>query len=132
MPSFSAYPKLVSAKGQTCIDGEIFVTDASTGHTVPVIPSTYTAFRGVPVRSATGVWSVTMRDPAYRTILALVTPMVAAAAGVDVVMQLPTADSAGRQVINWTFCTVGTDTPADIGTSQAFQVTSIYSETSIA
>jgi hypothetical protein len=131
MPSFSGFVVLHCAKGASMIDGETFETDASTGHTVPVIPSTYTAFAGVPVRSTTGVWSVTMRDPAFRVILALVVPLVAAANGVDVIMQPCTLSATGQQIINWTFVTTGTKTPADIGTSEFFQVTSIYSETSI-
>jgi len=132
MPSFSGFVVVHSAKGATMIDGEIYQTDASTGHTVPVIPSTYSAFLGVPVRSATGVWSVTMRDPAFRVILCDVIPLQAVGSAVGVVMQAPTNDSTGRQVIHWTFCTIGTATPADIGTSQKFQVVSIYSETSVA
>lgn len=133
MPSFASYSHLYAAKGETLIDGEVYTTSGTgAAQKVAVIPSTYTAFRGVPVRSGTGVWSVTMKDPSYRTILSIVTPLTTAANAVGVVMQPTTLDSGGRLVINWTFCTIGTNTPADIAAAQKFQVTAIYSETSIA
>ena len=82
--------------------------------------------------SAVGVWSVTMRDPAFRVIDCHVTPLTVAAGAVGVVMQPPTNNSTGQLVLHWTFTTIGTDTAADIGVSKEFQVTVIYSETSVA
>lgn len=132
MPSFSGYVVVHTAKGSCVIDGEIFTTDSSNGHTVPTFPSSYSAFLGVPVRSATGVWSVTMKDPAYKSLFCHVEPLQALAApALRAVMQAPTTDSVGRQVLNWTFVAAGGNTATDIAASQQFQVTNIYSETSI-
>jgi hypothetical protein len=131
MPSFSAFEVLRTAKGACVFDGEFYTTDSSNGHTVPVIPSTYSAFKGVPVRSGTGVWSVTMRDPAFKVLLAEVKSFTTTGNAVSVIMQANTTDSVGRLVINWTFCTFGTTTPADITTSAVFNVFVAYSETSV-
>jgi hypothetical protein len=133
MPSFASYSHLYAAKGGVVIDGEVYTTSGTGAlQKVAVIPSSYTAFRAVPVRSGVGVWSVTMRDPAFRVLLAEVRPFTTTANTVGVVMQATTLDSGGRLVINWTFCTIGTATPVDIATAQKFGVTVVYSETSIA
>lgn len=130
-PAFAAFRLQFTAKGDVVTDGEIYTTDASTGHTVPVIPSTYTAFHTVPVRSATGVWSVTMKEQVYKVLFAYVVPITTVANTVDVSMQPTTTTSTGKLVVNWTFRTVGTTTPADIGVSEAFQVFVVYSNTSV-
>lgn len=134
MPTFSGYPKQDTAKGGVVSDGEVFVTDASNGHTVLLSSlSTYTAFKGVPVRSGTGVWSVTLKDPAYKVTFCSVKFQGVVGSAVDAIMQPVTANATtGQAVINWTFCTVGTATPADIGASLKFNVYVEYSETSIA
>jgi hypothetical protein len=132
MPNFSAFEVNFTAKGKCTSDGEIYTTDASNGHTVPVIPSTYTAFLGVPVRSGTGVWAVTTRLNGFRVTQMQVKTMTTTANALDVIYQAPTLDSNGRTVLNWTFCTLGTATPADIAASQKFLVAFEASEASIA
>ena len=133
MPSFSGYKTQTTAKGGVVSDGEFYTTSGSAGaQKVAVIPSTYSAFLNVPVRTGTGVWKVTMRDPAYKVQFAQVTPFTTAANAVGVVMQPNTTDSSGRLVLNWTFCTIGTNTPADIAAAQVFNVYVEYSEASIA
>ena len=133
MPSFSAFEVVKTAKGACLFDGEFFTTSGTGGsQTVPTFPSSYSAFKGVPVRSGTGVWSITMRDPAYKVLRATVDVFSTVGNHVDVLMQANTTDSSGRLVLNWTFCTVGTATPADIATAQVFNVFVAYSEVSIA
>ncbi len=130
--NFSGFNESFTAKGRCVRDGEFFTTDSSNGHTVPTFPSSYSAFKGVPVRSATGVWSVTMKDVAYKVLNVEVRPYTTTANAVGVIMQPNTTDSAGRLVLNWTFVTYGSTTPADIAASQVFGVFVDYSEASIA
>lgn len=133
MPSFSGFQTQFTAKGRVVSDGEIFVTSGAAGaQTVPVIPSSYTAFKGVPVRTGTGIWKVTMLDTAFKVLFASVKVMSTTGAYLDAILQPVTLDSAGRPVINWTFCTVGTATPADVATATSFNVFVMYSEASIA
>jgi hypothetical protein len=133
MPTFSSYNETWTAKGRCVRDGEFYKTDSGAGTTVPVIPSTFSAFAAVPKRSGTGVWSVKMRDPAFRVLNASVRAFTTTANAVDVIMQPNTNDATtGALVINWTFVTVGTTTPVDLAASQVFNVFVDYSEASIA
>jgi hypothetical protein len=130
--NFSGYNENFTAKGRCVRDGEFFTTDASNGHTVPTFPSSFSAFKGVPVRSGTGVWSVTLKDVYYKILNVEVRAYTTTANAIGVIMQPNTTDSAGRVVINWTFVTVGTTTAADIAASQVFNVFFDASEASIA
>jgi hypothetical protein len=85
----------------------------------------------VPKRTATGVWNVVMKSAVYKVLYAIVVPITTAANTVGVSMQPTTTDANGRLIINWTFTTIGTATPADIGTSESFQVYVVYSLTSV-
>ena len=122
-----------TAKGDVISDGEIFTTVGSTtAQKVTVFPSTYTYFRTLPVRSGTGVWSVTMKEPVYKVLFVDVKALTTVGNYVGVIMQPTTTDANGRLVINWTFVTVGTSTAADIAAGQKFQVYVVGSLASIA
>ena len=122
-----------TAKGDVISDGEIFTTVGSTtAQKVTVFPSTYTYFRTLPVRSGTGVWSVTMKEPVYKVIFVDVKALTTVGNYVGVIMQPTTTDANGRLVINWTFTTIGTNTPVDILSAQKFCVYFVGSLASIA
>lgn len=127
MPFFSSFAKQNVAKPGVVSDGEVYTTDGYNGHTVPAVPSSWTAFRGVPVRSATGVWSVTMKDSAQRVIDINVKTLLASGNYLSVQLLPTTADANGRLVINWVFNSAGT--PTDIGVSSQFAVYVVYGET---
>jgi hypothetical protein len=132
-PSIAGFRLQYTAKGDVLSDGEIYTTVGSTtAQKVTVFPSTYTYFRTLPVRSGTGVWSVTLKEAVYKVLHVDVKALTTAANYVGVIMQPTTTDSTGRLIINWTFVTVGTATPADIAAAQKFNVYFVGSLASIA
>ena len=132
MPTFSAFAESFHAKGRVVSDGEMFTTTGSAGaQVVSTFPSTYTAFKGVPVRTGTGIWKITTRDSYFKVLFSEVRTYTTTGNAVSVIMQPNTVDSNGLTVINWTFCTYGTTTPADIAASQVFGVYFSASELSV-
>jgi hypothetical protein len=132
MPTFASYNEQFDAKGRVVRDGDVFTTDSSNGHTVASFPTSFNAWASLPTRTGTGVWKLTLRDPAFRILCVLVKALTTTANYVDVIMQPVTANTAGQAVVNWTFVTAGTTTAADIAASQQFEVFVVYSEASIA
>lgn len=110
-------------------DGEQ-VTVGSDGYTVTSTLSSYSAFHQNPSRSATGVWSVTMRDSAFKNILVDVKTVLASGHYLSTQLNTITTDSSGRPVLHWTFNVAGT--PTDLPASGQFIVFYEYGETSVA
>ena len=132
-PSVTGFRVQHAAKGDVLSDGEVYTTSGTgAAQKVLVFPSSYTYFRTLPVRTGTGVWSVALRESVYKVLHIDVTPLTTAANNVGVAIQPTTTDSAGRLVINWTFTTIGTNTPADILSAQKFCVYFVGSLASIA
>jgi hypothetical protein len=95
--------------------------------TLSSAPSPYTIFAGAPVRSATGVWSATLKDIAVRVCNVDVTTVLPSGEYL-VVQQLPdTKTSGGALVVNWVFNNAGT--PTDLPYPGQFRLFCEYSET---
>jgi hypothetical protein len=135
MPSFSANVVQKVAKPGVVSDGEVITVSATDGYTVTSTLSSFSAFLSNPVRSSTGLWSVTMRDPAFKVIDLDVKTLLTDGYYLSTQLHLPTSDSLGRAVLSWTFNSAGT--PADLPTTQpgsvggSFLVFLMYGETSI-
>ena len=108
-------------------DGEVFVTDGY-GTTVVSGLSNYSAFASVPVRSATGVWSVQMKDSASKVLLVEVKTMLASTHYLSVQLLPTTVASGGQLVLNWVCNVAGT--PADLPASGQMNVFVMYAESS--
>lgn len=127
--NFSGQAKQTVAKVGVVSDGELFTVADGYGHTVTSTLSSYTAFLSNPTRSATGVWSVTMRDSANKKIEFDVKTVLPAGTYLSTQLNTITTDSLGRPVLNWTFNSAGT--PTDLATtgSPQFIVYFVYGET---
>ena len=130
--NFSGIGKQSVAKPGVVSDGELFTVNDGLGLTVTSTLSSFTAFLSNPVRSATGVWSVTMRDSAFKVCDFEVHTVLPSGVYLSTQLNTITTDSNGRPVLNWTFNSAGT--PADLPASGSpqFIVYFVYGETSIA
>jgi hypothetical protein len=127
MPFFSSFAKQNVAKPGVVSDGDVFTTDGYNGHTCS-LPSSWTAFHAAPVRSATGVWSVQMKEGVQRVIDVDVKTLLASGTYLSTQLLPTTTASGGQLILNWCFNVAGT--PTDIATSSQFLVFVMYSETS--
>lgn len=109
-------------------DGELIVVGTD-GYSVTSTLSSYTAYLSNPVRSAVGVWSVTLKDSAYKIIDVQVATLLAAGSYLSTQLRPVTLDSQGRPVLHWGFNVAGTLTELPSGGS--FIVYVVYSETSV-
>jgi hypothetical protein len=112
MPDFTAFQPQYQAKPQVVADGEIISVSSVDGYTVTSTLSSYTAFHSNPVRSATGVWSVTMKDVAFKVTDIDVKTMLPSGHYLSTQLLPNTLDSNGHLVINWVFNSAGT--PSDL------------------
>lgn len=126
MPFFSAFPVQYTAKPSVVSDGEVCVTDGY-GTTVVSTLSSYTAFHANPVRSATGVWSVQLKDSAFKVVDVDVKTLLASTHYLSTQL-LPTTTVNGKLVLNWVFNVAGT--PTDLPANGQFLVFVMYGETS--
>jgi len=110
-------------------DGNVYTVSAADGYTITSPVYSYNAFIGNPVRSATGVWSVTTKDSVAKVIAWDVNTHLPSGHYLGVQLNTPTLDSSGRLVLNWTFNNAGTpaDLPTGVGATH-FNVFLEYSE----
>ena len=112
-------------------------TDANNGaiswslSTLPVstlssAPAQYTAFL-TPVRSATGVWSVTLKDIAVLVQDVNICTILPTGEYISTQLLPSTVSSTGQLVVNWVFNVAGT--PTDLPFPGQFRVYVVYSET---
>lgn len=126
--NFSGFPHVTTAKAGVVMDGDTF-TVGSDGYTITSTLNSWTAFLTAPARSATGVWSVTLKDSAPVVMCSFVQPVLASTHYLSVQQNTDTVDSLGRLVLHWTFNSAGT--PADLPADGQFRVFVVYSETSL-
>jgi hypothetical protein len=93
-------------------------------------PSAHSAFTGPPVRSATGVWSITTKDIVVTTCLFHVETVLPSGEYLSV-QQLPetTVAGTGQKTYSWTFNAAGT--PTDLPFPGSFRVSISYAETKV-
>ena len=127
MPDFSAKTVAFFAKPSVVHDGEV-VTVGSDGYTVTSTLSSFTAFHANPSRSATGVWSVTMKDVAFKVVDVDIKTMLATGHYLSTQLLPTTTDTNGKLVLNWVFNSAGT--PTDLPASGSFLVYVAYGWTS--
>ena len=124
----------LAKEGVVC-DGNLFTVADGYGHTVTSTLPQYTIFTANPVRSATGVWSVTTLDSVASTsgVLQVMDAHIATVlpSGDYLSTQLlPFTQSAnGQLVVNWVFNVAGTPTDLPSTGSPQFLVFVMYSET---
>lgn len=118
--SYQAKPSVVS-------DGEVCVTDGY-GQLVTSTLSSWTAFKANPVRSATGVWSVTLKDTAFKVLNVDVKTMLSTGNYLSTQLKPTTTDASGHLVLNWVFNSAGT--PTDLPANGQFLVYVKYCEQS--
>lgn len=124
--NFSGFQVSSTAKPGVVSDGETFTTDGY-GTTVTSTMSSYTAFASVPKWSATGVWSLTLKDSAAKVLDVSVNTVLASTHYLSV-QQLATTSSSttGGLILNWVFNVSGT--PTDLPANGGFRVYVVYSE----
>jgi hypothetical protein len=146
--NFSGFPKQNTAKGDVVSDGEIFtvgtgpifsgtasgtVVTTYTGAAVVSTLSSYSAFASNPVRTATGIWQVNMKDSAFKVLLIDVNPIsTGQASGLSplwVQTEPTTTSSSGGLVINWVFVNQN-GVPTEIPIGGQFNVYVVYNERS--
>ena len=116
-------------------------TDANNGHiswlaatlavsTVASSPNPHTIFTGPPLRSATGVWSITTKDCVVTTLNLDVKTVLPTGEYLSV-QQLPetTVATTGQKTYNWVFNVNGT--PTDVPFPGSFRIWAEYSETKV-
>jgi hypothetical protein len=123
MPDFSAKVVSFVAKPSVVSDGEV-ITVGSDGYTVTSTLSSFTAFHSNPSRSATGVWSVQMKDVAFKVIDVDVKTMLPSGHYLSTQLLPTTTDSGGKLILNWVFNSAGT--PTDLPASGQFLVYVVY------
>jgi hypothetical protein len=137
MPSYSAFAVSKVAKPGVCSDGDIYqvgadgytITGSVTGTSLTAI-SSYSAFLSPPVYGgSTGLFSITLRDPAYK-VQCIVVETLSGDDYLSVQLKPITADSNGRAVINFVLNVAGTPTNLESGDQMLVYV--VYSETSVA
>jgi hypothetical protein len=90
-------------------------------------PSAYSIFAGSPVRSATGVWSLTTKDSVVVTCDVNIVSILPTGGYISTQLLPDTIDATGRKVINWVFNVAGT--PTDLPYPGQFRAWMAYSET---
>lgn len=110
-------------------DGDVFTADGyGTGVASTLFP--YTIFLANPVRSATGVWSVTTKDQVVRVIDMEVRTLLPTGNYLGTQLKPTTfVASTGQAVLHWVFNNAGT--PADLPAGGQFLVYLVYAETSV-
>lgn len=126
--NFSGQLKSNVAKLGVVFDGELFTVADGYGYTVTSTLSPYTAFANNAVRSATGVWSVTMKDSANRILDCEVRTVLSTGNYLGSQLLPFTTTSNGALVINWVFNNAGTPTDLPSSGSPQFLVYVVYSE----
>lgn len=125
--NFSGSMKSNVAKLGVVFDGDTFTTDGNNGHTVSSTLASHTVFVKNPVRSATGVWSVGLKDVVNEFMLIDVKTVLSS--GTYITCQLnPVTVVNSLPVLNWTFNVAGT--PTDLPAGAKFEVFVCYSESS--
>lgn len=130
--AFSGYKgQGYTAKLGVVSDGETFTVADGYGRTVTSNLSQLSVFTANPVRSATGVWSVTTRDVVDKKKVLDADIKTILASGTYLSTQLLpyTNTTNGQLVINWVFNVAGTPTDLPSSGSPQFQVFVEYSET---
>lgn len=107
-------------------DVQVFTVNDGYGHAVTSTMPSLTAFAANPVRSATGVWSVTMKDvvPTLEGQLHFVVTTILASGNYLSVQMLPFTTNAttGQLVVNWVFNVAGTPTDLPSSGSPQFEI----------
>ena len=112
-------------------DGELFTVADGYGETVTSVLSERTAFAANPVRSATGVWSVTMKDPASKILDVNIQTLLPTASYLAVQLKPTTSNStSGALVLNWVFNVAGTPTDLPSTGTPQFLIHVVWSESS--
>lgn len=125
--NFSGSMKSNVAKLGVVFDGDTFTVDGY-GTTVTSTLASNTVFTKNPVRSATGVWSVVLKDVVNEFMVVDVKTVLASGHYLSVQLNSTSLDSQNRPVLNWTFNSAGT--PADLPANAKFEVFVCYSESS--
>lgn len=123
--NFSGQLKSNVAKLRVVSDGEQ-ITVGSDGYTVTSVLSPNTAFATNPVRSATGVWSATMKDSANRVLDCSVHTVLTSTNYLSTQLLPFTKTTNGALVVNFVFNNAGT--PADLPSDGSFLIYVVYSE----
>lgn len=123
------------AKQGVVSDGNLFTVNDGYGITVTSTLPSYTIFTANPVRSATGVWSVTTLDSVatsggvLQVIDCHVFTVLPSGDYLSTQMLPFTQNSNGQLVVHWVFNVAGTPTDLPTTGSPQFGVFLAYSET---
>ena len=136
---FSGYKgQAYNAKLGVVSDGNLFTVADGYGHTVTSTLPQYTIFTANPVRSATGVWSVTTLDSVasipsdgYAVIDCHVYTVLPSTEYLSVQLLPFSQSTSGQLVVNWVFNVAGTPTDLPSTGTPQFGVYLRYSETNI-
>jgi hypothetical protein len=127
MPDFSAKTTAFFAKPSVVSDGEV-VTVGSDGYTVTSTLSSFSAFHSNPSRSAAGVWSVQMKDTAFKVVDVDVKTLLTTGNYLSTQLKPTTTATGGQLILNWVFNVAGT--PTDLPASGSFLIYVVYGWTS--
>jgi len=128
--NFSGNHKSSLAKMGVVFDGDTFVVADGSGQTVTSTLPGNTIFVKNPVRSATGVWSVTLKETVNEIMDLDVVTLLPSGDYLSTQLNLTTVDSLHRLVLHWTFNVAGTPTDLPSSGSPQFVVFICYAETS--
>lgn len=128
--NFSGNHKSSLAKMGVVLDGDTFTVADGYGHTVTSTLASNTIFTKNPVRSATGVWSVTLKESVNEVMDVNVSTVLPGGNYLSTQLNSFTTDSIGRLVLHFTFNVAGTPTDLPASGSPQFVVFICYAETS--
>jgi hypothetical protein len=123
--NFSGHAQIFTAKNGVVIDGDN-VTVGTDGYTVTSTINSNTVFNSNPTRSATGVWSVQLKDAAVTVMDFDVKTVLASTHYLSTQLLPNTATAGGLTILNWVFNVAGT--PTDLPSTGKFRMSIVYAD----